>query len=498
MAVEWEREIQMTMRFLKRASASIGAIVAALTATPALADTSLASGPVTVTIGGFLAFEGVYRSRNENTDIGSSYSGVPFTSSPDGHLSEARFPARQSRLTIMATGDVDSDTHLTFWNEMDFLGAAQTANSNESNSYNLRIRNMYTTVDWDSLGLQLLAGQNWSLATANTHGITPRNELVPTTIDAQYVVGFVWARQPQLRITKNWNKELWAAVSIENPQTTVAGNTIALPTGITNTVTRVGSGQFNNANSLSFNHIPDVIGKLAWEPRIGDSQPLHVEVYGMYRDLYDRTFYAAGNVLGYPVGNQNADRAAGSFGGTITYNAIPKILDLQFTGASGAGIGRYAAGSLPDSTYRPDGTLAPIQETSWMAGGTWHVDPLLDIYAYGGQEAQHRKLFNVGGVNLAGGVGNPTLNEAACIAGDTNAVTNSGCGANIEAENQISAGFWWRVYQGKFGSFRFGMQYSYTKVLPFAGVNGAVAGNPYLHTSTDDSMVFTSIRYYPF
>ena len=474
------------------------ATVAALSATPALADTTLASGPVTVTIGGFIASESVYRSRNENTDIGSQFNAIPFSSSPYGHLSETRMTARQSRLTVMATGDVDSDTHLTFWQEMDFLAAAQTANSNESNSYNLRIRNIYTTIDWDSLGLQLLAGQNWSLATANTHGITPRNELVPTTIDSQYVVGFVWARQPQIRITKNWNKELWAALSIENPQTTIAGNTIALPTGITNDVTRVGTSQFNNANSLSFNHIPDIIGKLAWEPVIDGAQPLHVEAYGIYRDLYDRTFYAAGNVLGYPVGNQNADRAAASFGGTITYNAIPKTLDLQFTGMTGTGIGRYAAGSLPDATYRPDGTLAPIQETTWMAGGTWHVTPLLDVYAYGGQEAQHRKLFNVGGVNLAGGVGNPTLNEAGCIALDSNAVTNSGCGANIEAENQINAGIWWRAYQGKFGSFRFGLQYSYTKDLPFAGQNGAAAGSAYLHTSTDDSMVFTSIRYYPF
>ena len=492
-----QMEKLITMRSIRYFAAFMAATAAAV-ATPAFADSSMDAGPVTVTLGGFLAFEGIYRSRNENSDMGSQFNAVPFSSSPYGHLSETRFSARQSRLTVMAQGDVNSDTHLTFWNEMDFLGAAQTANSNQSNSYNLRIRNMYTTIDWDSLGLQMLAGQNWSLVTANTKGITPRNELVPTTIDAQYVVGFVWARQPQLRITKNWNKELWAAVSIENPQTTVAANAITLPTGITNDVTRVGASQFNSANSLSFNHIPDVVGKIAWEPWIGDSQPLHMEVYGIYRDYYDRTFYAAGNVLGYTAGNQNADRAGVSVGGTITYNVIPKTLDVQFTGSQGTATGRYGSGGLSDVTYRPDGTLAPIQETTLMAGGTWHVDPLLDIYAYGGQEAQHRRLFNVGGPNLAGGVGNPTLNEAACVAGDTAAVTNSGCGANIEAENQIAAGFWWRAYQGKFGSFRFGMQYSYTKVLPFAGVNGAAAGAPYLHASTDDSMVFTSIRYYPF
>jgi hypothetical protein len=483
----------ITMRSLRYFAAFLAASAAAV-ATPALADTTLASGPVTVTIGGFLASEGVYRSRNENTDIGSSFSGVPFSSSPYGHLSETRFTARQSRLTIMATGDVDSDTHLTFWNEMDFLGAAQTANSNESNSYNLRIRNMYTTIDWDSLGLQLLAGQNWSLATANTKGITPRNELVPTTIDAQYVVGFVWARQPQIRVTKNWNKEIWAAVSIENPQTTIAGNT-ALATGFTNDATRVGTGQFNSANSLSFNHIPDVIGKIAWEPVIDGAQPLHVEVYGMYRDLYDRTYIAATNAFGFPAGAQNADRSAGSFGGTITYS-FPHVLDLQATASTGSAIGRYAAGSLPDSTFRVDGTLAPVQETTFMGGATWHATPLLDIYAYGGQEAQHRKLWNLNGAIV--GLGSPTFNAAACVAADTAAVTNSGCGANIEAENQIAAGFWWRAYQGKFGSFRFGMQYSYTHVIAFSGVNGTGAAAAYLHPNTDDSMVFTSIRYYPF
>lgn len=485
----------MTIKFLKRASASIGAIAAVLSVTPALADTTLASGPVTVTIGGFIAAESVYRSRNENADIGSTYSGLPFSSSPYGHLSETRLTARQSRLTIMATGDVDADTHLTFWNELDFLGAAQTANSNQSNSYQPRIRNIYTTIDWDSLGLQLLAGQNWSLVTANTKGITPRNELVPATIDAQYVVGFVWARQPQIRITKNWNKEFWAAISIENPQTTIAGNG-ALAPGFTNDVTRAGTNQFNSGVNYSFNHIPDIVGKIAWEPWIGGAQPLHIEVYGQYRDLYDRTYIAANNAFGFPAGTQNADRAGGSVGGTITYNVIPKTLDVQFTGATGSGIGRYGSAGLPDSTFRVDGTLAPIQETTWMAGGTWHVTPLLDIYGYGGQEAEHRKLWNINGATV--GLGSPTFNAAACIAADTPAVTNSGCGANLESANQISTGFWWRAYQGKFGSFRFGMQYSYTHVIAFSGLNGTGAAAAYVHPNTDESMVFTSIRYYPF
>lgn len=472
----------MTIRVSRRMSASIGATMAMLAAAPALADTTLASGPVTVTIGGFLASEGVYRSRSESADIGSSYNGVPFSNQPTAHMSETRFTARQSRLTLMATGDVNSDTHLTFWNEMDFLGAAQTANSNESNSYNLRIRNMYATIDWDSLGLQLLAGQNWSLVTANTHGITPRNELVPTTIDAQYVVGFNWARQPQLRITKNWNKEFWLAVSIENPQTTFAPNATTAP-GITVTNTHAGGSLLDANNNFSLNHIPDFVGKIAWEPWIGDAQPLHMEVFGIYRSFYNRINVGASNPLGLPVGINNSDQSGGGVGGTITWTAIPKTLDLQATAMTGSGIGRYGSGQLPDVTLRPDGTLAPVQQTSFMAGATWHVTPLLDLYVYGGQEAQQRKLFTVGTTTT--GLGSPTLNLAGCL------VEGGACSPNLQAQNQISTGFWWRAYQGKFGSFRFGMQYSYTHLSAFPGLAN-------VRPTTDDNMVFTSIRYYPF
>lgn len=480
---EWEMgRFKMKIRNSISAGACLGMIVTALAATPACADTTLASGPVTVTLGGFLAAESVYRSRSESADIGSSYNGVPFSNQSTGHMSETRFTARQSRLTLMATGDVTPDTHLTFWNEMDFLGAAQTANSNESNSFNLRIRNMYTTIDWDSLGLQFLAGQNWSLVTANTHGITPRNELVPATIDAQYVVGFNWARQPQLRLTKNWNKEFWLAVSVENPQTTFAGNAAAAP-GVSVVNSHAGGSLLANVNNFSLNHIPDIVGKIAWEPRFGGAQPLHMEVYGIYRDFYDRTLVAAGNSLGLPVGNQNRDRSGGGIGGSITWTAIPKTLDLQATALTGSGIGRYGSGQLPDVTFRPDGSLAPIQETTWMIGATWHVTPLLDFYVYDGQEAQKSKTFTVGAATL--GLGSPTLNLGGCL------VEGGACPANIQAENQINGGLWWRVYQGKFGSFRFGAQYSHIQLTAFAGAGG-------VKPTTDDNMVFTSIRYYPF
>ena len=480
----------MKTKFMLRAGAAVGVLIAAMSTAPAaLADATTDVGPATVTLGGFLAMETLYRSRNEGADIGSTFSGIPFPSTSTAHTSELRFSARQSRLSILAQGNADADTHLAFYGEFDFMAGPGSANSNESNSYSPRIRNVYGTVDWDAEGVELLAGQNWSLLTLNSHGITPRNEVPPATIDAQYSVGFNWARQPQIRIVKNFDHQIWLALSVENPQTTFAGGPgAATATGVTVIDSIAGSSEFDKTvNVLSLNHAPDIIGKAAWEPMIGNSQPLHMEVFGIYRSFYDRVQVGATNTQGLPVGNGNNNVSGGGVGGSIAYSVIPKTLDLQVTAMTGTGIGRYGSGQLPDVTIRPNGILAPIQETTALFGATWHVTPMLDLYTYAGQEAQLPKYFNItsGATTTHLGVGNPAVVTTGC------ATENGTCSVNLQAENQINGGFWWRIYQGKFGSFRFGGQYSYTKLYSFAGVGG-------VHAPTDDSMFFTSIRYYPF
>src|SRR5208337_3487297 len=176
---------------------------------------------VSITPGGFLALESVTRSAFLGADIGSpGYSNIPFANAPSSHSGEFRFSARQSRFSLLTQGDVDPVTHLAGYGEVDFLGAAQTANSNESNSFNLRARHLYLTVDNDFWGAHLLAGQTWSLATMNTKGIVPRQEDIPLTIDAQYVPGFVWQRTPQIRLVKDIAENAWFALSGENPTTT--------------------------------------------------------------------------------------------------------------------------------------------------------------------------------------------------------------------------------------------------------------------------------------
>ena len=85
------------------------------------------------------------RDRFIGADIATPFGNIPFANVPSSHTDEFRFSARRSRLSFLALGDVDPATHLAGWDEFDFLGAAQTANSNESNSYKARRSGMKTS-----------------------------------------------------------------------------------------------------------------------------------------------------------------------------------------------------------------------------------------------------------------------------------------------------------------------------------------------------------------
>jgi hypothetical protein len=432
---------------------------------------------VSVQFGGFVAAESVFRDHNEEADIGSSFSGVPYPNTIIGHTDETRLTARQSRITGLVQGDAAPDVHLTAYAEADFLGAAQTANSNESNSYQPRLRVFYTTVDWDRDfgGLHLLAGQNWSLATLYTNGLNPRQENVPLTIDAQYVPGFNWARQPQVRLTADIDKHIWFAVSVENPQTTYY-NSGQFEPGISVVTNGAAGSEFNSANTLSLNKVPDVIGKVALQEDV-EGHPLHVEAWGIFRD-----FYARVNDNG-SIGNE--DVTGGGGGGGIVFGLVPQLLDLQVSGAYGNGLGRYGSAQLPDATLDVNGNLHPIPEWAVLAGGTLHLGTRLDVYGYFGEEHESQTAFTDPTGTINNGYGNPNYNNTGCIIEG-----GSPCVGNTEYIDQATIGFWDKPYVGAFGRIQWGIQYSYTERHGFPGMGVAPIGT--------ENMIFTSIRYYPF
>ena len=432
---------------------------------------------VTLTLGGYGALETIYRTKNETADMASTFSGIPFNNSSVGHASEFRFSARQSRITALAEGDPTQDVHLSFYGELDFLGAAQTANSNETNSYTPRIRVMYNQIDWADEGLHFLAGQNWSLATMQGKGITPRSEDIPPTIDAQYVPGFTFTRQPQLRLTKDFDKTFWLAVSLENPQTTFYTSPTAYPKSVILTDNATGGSGFNSANTLSLNHIPDVIAKVAFEPTLGD-RTVHAELFGLYRSFFERLDY------------QNQNASGGGVGAGLMIPVVPSILDFQVSGLGGKGIGRYGAAQLTDVTFDGAGAIKPVSEIQALAGLTLHASPALDIYVFAGEEkesAQAYYLTSATGTVSAYGYGNPLYVNSGC-----NYETAPGaCTGNTRVVEQGTTGFWYKPWIGTSGKYQIGLQYSYTERKAFAGAKD-------IAPIANDSMVFASFRYYPF
>lgn len=424
---------------------------------------------ITIQPGGFLELAGIYRDHFQGNDISSSFA-VNFPNSHQYYQHEGRFTARQSRLSFLAQGNPNKAVTLSMYGEFDFQGAAQTANSNGSNSYNPRIRNLYGTIDWNrgAYGLHLLAGQNWSLVTMQSKGITPRAEVTPPQIDAQYIPGFAWARQPGVRLTADFlDHKLWLAVAAENPQnnTTVAVGT----TGATEVSSQTGGSGFNSVVNNSFNDLPDFIGKVAYEGNIA-GHSLHLEGFGIARKFNERLLTGTAS---------NNDVNTFGYGGSINLQVVPKMLDAQFSYMGGKGIGRYGSAGLADVAYSSDGRIHPIKETMMLAGLTLHATKALDLYGFAGEEREYRTPY-------ATNFGSPTTSNAGCF------IEGGTCSQNTRRIAQITGGFWDKFYQGSFGRAQVGIQYSYTQRELFEGTG--YAGIP----KANNSMAFLSFRYYPF
>jgi FKBP-type peptidyl-prolyl cis-trans isomerase len=402
---------------------------------------------ITITPGGFLAAETVFRNKATGSDINTQLNGVPLPGQPGAQTTEFNASGRQSRFSALAEGKLASVT-LRGYVESDFLGAGTTSNDNESNSYVLRIRQGWGQARFDS-GWQVTGGQMWSLVTETKKGTDNLSEGMPLTIDPQYTVGFSWARQEALRVSKTFGEgtklTLAASVEASNTTLTVHGNPTATIPATTNTVITDGvttvnvpvttttvfnnflvgqpgnaSGLYNPIGTYAYNKTPDFIFKAALDPHFG-----HFEVFGIVSTFRDRVypcFAAHGAIsLTFPAGDGtnlpsvvapavdctltgSTNPTSGAFndsrtGGGIGVNgriSIHKRLDVGIHVLGGDGIGRYGTAGLSDATTRPDGTLALIR--SYQALGTleFHATPKLDIYAYVGGEYAGRTTFNDG------------------------------------------------------------------------------------------------------
>jgi hypothetical protein len=492
---------------------------------------------ITITPGGFLAAESVYRNRALGSDINTPFNSVNFPGAGQNAVSEFFGSGRQSRVSMLAEGKF-SDVKLSGYVEADFLSAGITSNNNQSNSYTLRQRQAWGQAAFNN-GWTLTGGQMWSLATETKKGVDNRSEALPMTIDPQYTVGFSWARQWGMRVSKNFNNRFWLAASLEDSQTTLAatGNAsnfalggpgnggglynsgitncstattttpITTTTGTVNVVTAVSTTCANAAN-YSFNATPDLIVKAAFEPGFG-----HYEIFGIASRFRDR-IYPCVEPLANPSLCGTSASTIGAFndsknGAGVGANArmtFFKELDFGLHALYGNGMGRYGTAGLPDATVTPGGRLAPLRSYQGLATLEWHT-PRLDVYLNGGEEYVGKRWqadpFNPTTPGQLVGYGAPRFNVSGCYT-ETKPSTGtgfgfgglSGCQANTQSLLEGTFGFWIKLRSGPKGRLQFGPQYSYVSRNAYAGTYTNSSGTFSTSPHGIENMFMTSFRYY--
>lgn len=456
---------------------------------------------ITITPGGFIAAETVWRPHATFSDVNTPMNSIPFSGAAQARFSEFFAGARQSRLSLLAQGKWGT-TNLSGYYETDFLGAGVTSNNNQSNSYVLRQRQIWGQAAFHN-GWSVTGGQMWSLVTETKKGLDNRTEATPLTIDAQYTAGFSWARQYGFRVTKNWNNKAWLGFSIENAQEllTAAGN----PTNFLIGGPGTSGGLYNLNANYSANVSPDYILKFAFEPGIG-----HYEVFGIASDFRDRIYPNATAAKPSAVGAFNDSIWAGGFGANGRWLFAQKHLEAGVHYLGGKGVGRYGDSTLPDLTVDPAGHLKALQSYQVLASLEWH-SPKWDVYGYGGGEYVGKTWYGTkpGGLSPVG-YGSPLFNNLGC---STETLPGSGngfvpgalgnCAGQTKSVVEGSTGFWYKPYNGPKGRLQMGVQYSYLVRTAWVGYGGLLTtppptnpGSSTLAPKAIENMWFTSFRYY--
>ena len=335
-------------------------------------------GSADFTPGGFLDFTSIYRSTNLGSGVATSFGSIPFNNQlPQAGLSETRFSAQYSRLSLKVDTHLTDSTSLTGYVETDFLGYQPPNAYVTANSDSLRLRLYWADVRHDKW--EVLAGQAWSLLTPNRVGLSPLTPDVFVTLDEDpnFQVGLTWARQPQVRVvyhpTSNWA----IGLSFENPQQFVPGS-VVFPLNFVGTQFDNGSSNTSLPSSATNTAIPnlhpDIILKAAFDAHPG-GRSLHVEAAGLLRS------FKAFNNLTTPASTNTITGGGASL--NVNYEVIHN-LHLVANSFYSDGGGRYIFGLGPDVIVKPNGTLSGVHSGSGVGGFEYQATPHYMFYGYYG------------------------------------------------------------------------------------------------------------------
>ncbi|MGB8010404.1 MAG: hypothetical protein WCF68_02225 [Terriglobales bacterium] len=472
---------------------------------------------INITPGGFAEAAFVRRSRELGADLPTPFNSLTMPGASQSQLSEFFGSARQSRPTVYISARL-KNMEFSSYMSADFLSAGVTSTATQTNSYTLRLRQAWGQVKFDN-GWKFLGGQAWSLVTENKAGIGPSddtgrvNDARPSTIDPGYNVGFTFARQYGIRLTKDFGSKLSVAFAMENAQGTLtthnnADNFLLGEAGASNS--------YNTTANYTANPAPDLIAKVAFDPGFG-----HYEVFGLVDRFTDRVFPCVentssicnptgGTFAASAIGAYNSSKEGGGIGANARWNFADKHIVFGLHGFGGSGVGRYGAAQLSDMSINANGTIHLIKGYQGLATLEWHGKKL-DVYSYVGSEYAGR-TYSYDSIGYNGtpqyvGYGAPLFNNSGCYTEQPPTANSNGtgggflptsptsCAGDTRAIIEGTAGFWYRFYSGPKGRFQFGTQYSYVTRQTWSGSHNSTT-NPGLSPQGLDSMVFTSFRYY--
>ena len=467
---------------------------------------------VTITPVAFFAFEGVYRSRSINSDVNTPFNSTPYMGAGQAHTSELNFSGRQSRIGGLFTGNTGG-LKLSGYIEADFLSAGVTSNENQSNSYTLRQRQFWGQAATKS-GFAVTGGQMWSLVTETKTSTDNRTENLPMTVDAQYHVGFSWARQAAIRFQQKAGI-FTGALSLEEAQIIYSASNPNANFFIGNAGT--GGGLLNATANYSNNVAPDVIVKFTADPpHMG-----HYEIGGLARWFRDRYYPNQTLTTASATGAVNNTKVGGGFFANARF-PVTKFADVGLHVLGGTGVGRYGTSTLPDVTVHPDGTLEPLKAYQGLFSLETHPTPKLDIFGYAGGEYVQRTVYlSTVGADAGKLVGYAPItgSNAGCNTETLPTVPGSGLGsigtaggapydpgtpANCAGVTRAviagTAGFTYRLYNSpKFGRLQYQGTYTYLTREAWNGITGGTYGTStatFGSPKATNGMVFFGMRYY--
>jgi len=419
-------------------------------------------GEATITPVAFMDFTTVFRTTNVGSSIGTNFGGIPFNNATLGKLSEFRESAQNSRLGIRVDANVHGAQILGYM-ESDFLGAAPANVAVTSNSDPLRLRLYW--VDAKKSGIEILAGQSWSFLTPNRNGLSalPADIFYSQLMDTNYQLGLTWSRQPQFRIIAHPNDVIAAGVSFEAAEQYIGGTNGVGAVTLPSAVATAYATQLDNGNTTltAPNVGPDIIAKVAVDPKASNGLHEHLEIAGLFRSfkVYN------------PTSGNNYD--AHGFGGSINLNLeLVKGFHIISNNFFSDGGGRYIFGQIPDLVIRADGSISPVHAGSTVDGFEYEVHRSL-LYAYYGGVYSRKDYYIDPATGKPVGWGYP----------------GSGATQNRilqEPSFGLTQTFW---RDGKYGALQLILQYSYLTRDPFIVPSTASANNA--HTN----MIFADLRY---